>query len=927
MRHARWQTVGLALALLALVALPGFGAGQDNHRWTQFKIADGLPSDTVWAIAVSPKRGDVWLGTSGGASVYRDGRWYSYSHEHGLGADWVAALAVDSQERVWFGTFGGGLTVLDGERWQTYTTANSGLGGNWISALALGPQGEIWCGTWGGGLSLFDGNRWVTYNSGNSPLPADYVTALAAAPDGSIWIGLHGHGLAHLANGGWTLLSAKQGLADDFVNAVAVGSDGHVWVGTAKGLNRLDPQGQLLATYTPNEGLPDERVQALTFDAQGHIWAGTAGGAAVLEDDRWTVYHGPDTLAHDYVSAIAAAPEAMWFGSLSAGVARFGQGTVASARRLPVVLVHGWHGVESDRLEDSEFRFLASWLREDGYPVYYAQGISPQNTLHENAARLRAAIDNAKRETGAARVDIIAFSMGGLNTRAYVESSLYAGDVDQAFIMGTPEAGVHLWYPFLLRELHEWSRDPSAVELTPEYASLFNDLHRNGADVPYMLIAGRAQDPQLPETIAGLPPSDALIETASALALDGPRVDKVVTGDLHAFSNQSILLGLPSYLWPRDTYDAYIRNRLRLGPEAQLPGVARAEPEVMPVPEVPMHSPFYSGEVTAERPLTFTVPIDTQGEVRFYLRGQSGPLTFSLIDPQGHRLDDKTVASQGEYFDLGMADVQAYLIHQARAGLWKAVVGRPADAQGAVRFTGYATFSSPIRLSVGPGQTWYEAGQPVVVTATLHQGEVPLPQAKVEAEIGRPDRQIDRLSLADDGAHNDGAAGDGVYGATYQPAGPGGYYTLFVTASGTVGNVEFARTAERLLAISPGSATLTGSFAEGGIDADRDGRFEALALQAGVDVRAAGNYLLASTLCDSQGREISRVVEPLTLDAGAQTVTLSFPGRALAQAQVDGPYIIRRVMLLDEAGAALPLQQATDVLKTRPYRYQDFEGS
>jgi hypothetical protein len=192
---------------------------------------------------------------------------------------------------------------------------------------------------------------------------------------------------------------------------------------------------------------------------------------------------------------------------------------------------------------------------------------------------------------------------------------------------------------------------------------------------------------------------------------------------------------------------------------------------------------------------------------------------------------------------------------------------------------------------------------------------------EVVAEIGRPDGPVERLALVDDGRHGDSGAGDGVYGGRYLPAGSGGYHTVFVTARGE----GYARTAECLFASSPGSAALTGRYAEQAEDADRDGCYEALVLQAGVEVRAAGDYLLAATLADARGQELARVVQPLTLSSGQQMVGLRFPGRTIAEAGADGPYVIRRVMLLDEAGAAVPLQEATDVLTTRPYRHQDWQ--
>jgi len=931
MRLARWLSTSLVLALMVLLGWPGYGAGDDTQQWTRFATVDGLPSDTIWAIAASPDGGDIWLGTSNGASLFRDGRWYSYTQEQGLGANWVTALAVDPANRVWFGTFGGGLTVLDptqpaspgSDQWQTYTAANSGLPGDWISALAIDDQGRVICGTWGRGVGVFDGQTWQTYATDNSPLPDDYVTAVATGSNGGVWIGLHGHGLAHLQGSQWTLYDSKAGLPDDFVSALAVGADGSLWVGTDEGLSQLDSDGRVSHTYNKANGLPDDRIEALAVGPDGRLWVGTANGAAVLENGRWTVYQGADTLAHNYVSALAATSSGVWFGSVTAGVAHYGVSAVASTRRLPVVLVHGWHGPDSDLLEDSEYRFMASWLREDGFPVYYAQGISPKNTLDQNAAQLKAVIQRAKKETGAAQVDIIAFSMGGLNARAYMESGLYAGDVDQAFILGTPEVGVHEWYPFLMRELHEWSKDPSAVELTPDYANLFNALHANPG-IPYTLIAGDAHQPELPETLRDLPPGDALIMAGEALALDGPNVRKILTNDLHAFSDQTILLGLPSYLWPRDTYDAYIRNGLRLGPGVPLPGEQEETPPAIPVPSAPIHSPFYDGQVSPGQSMTQTVQIDTAGDVHFYLRSQNGgdALSFSLIDPSGARIDAKTIGQRGEFFDLGLADLQSYLVHNAQPGAWKVVVGRAADAQGPLRFTGYATFNTPIRLTVASDKPWYGKDEQAVVTATLTTNGAPLPGAQVTAEIGRPDGQIDKLSLADDGQHGDGAAGDGVYGARYRPPNLGGWYTLFVTARGT----GYAQTSEKLLAFSSDSASLSGNYTEAATDANRDGKYETLDVSVGVDVRAAGNYLVAGSLVDSRGKEVARVAQPVSLNSGPQAVTLSFPGHALIQAQSDGPYTVSHVMILDEAGAALPLQEAVNVLQTRPYRYQDFEG-
>lgn len=54
---------------------------------------------------------------------------------------------------------------------------------------------------------------------------------------------------------------------------------------------------------------------------------------------------------------------------------------------------------------------------------------------------LQPVIQQAKQETGATKVDLVAHSMGGLVARAYIQGDNYAGDVDQLITLGTPHTG------------------------------------------------------------------------------------------------------------------------------------------------------------------------------------------------------------------------------------------------------------------------------------------------------------------------------------------------------------------------------------------------------------------------------------------------------------------------------------------------------
>lgn len=76
-------------------------------------------------------------------------------------------------------------------------------------------------------------------------------------------------------------------------------------------------------------------------------------------------------------------------------------------------------------------------------------------------------IREAKERTGHDKVSIVAHSLGGLMTRAYIQSPLYHGDIDKLAMVGTPNAGSALTY-------YMWyGGDPATADGTGGYFSEF----------------------------------------------------------------------------------------------------------------------------------------------------------------------------------------------------------------------------------------------------------------------------------------------------------------------------------------------------------------------------------------------------------------------------------------------------------------------
>ena len=94
-------------------------------RFVNYVAADGLPSNTVYAIAQDAE-GTLWIGTRNGLASFDGSRFRSWK-EYGR----VNALAVDGGNRLWIGT-SGGLKVLD-----------DSIEGN-IRALLTDSDGFVW---------------------------------------------------------------------------------------------------------------------------------------------------------------------------------------------------------------------------------------------------------------------------------------------------------------------------------------------------------------------------------------------------------------------------------------------------------------------------------------------------------------------------------------------------------------------------------------------------------------------------------------------------------------------------------------------------------------------------------------------------------------------------------------------------------------
>ncbi len=113
-----------------------------------------------------------------------------------------------------------------------------------------------------------------------------------------------------------------------------------------------------------------------------------------------------------------------------------------AAAKDPVVVVPGF---TTGPIAAVGYVPLVERLRNAGYDVtllvYPDYGL---RAINANAQRLANTVASVRARTGAAKVDLVAHSMGGLVSRAYVKNLGGSSNVDSLIMMGTPNYGTDL---------------------------------------------------------------------------------------------------------------------------------------------------------------------------------------------------------------------------------------------------------------------------------------------------------------------------------------------------------------------------------------------------------------------------------------------------------------------------------------------------
>ncbi|MGE3466552.1 MAG: two-component regulator propeller domain-containing protein [Pyrinomonadaceae bacterium] len=322
---------------------------QNFHRWGSITVFNGLPSDSVRAIAQT-RDGVMWFGTDNGLARF-DGRRIQKFSFGSTEADRILVLRSAATGELWIGTgkgafvySGGGFQPVEGTQGVAVTCVLLGVdallgtdsgeilrinangrtftsqplisrpilsdaGTSLTISTIVEHDGNIIAGTPGGGaFSIKDG---TVSEFSTSPRPL-FINSLARGTAERLWLGTDarkGQSGVYLVDGG----SKAVRITAPTANVLALeANDSGLWAGTERyGLFHF-AEDKLTKAYTfenTSGGLRSDTIFTLFTDREGVIWIGTNRGVSRFDRAGPFHEHISDIPNSDFIRTIYQVPD------------------------------------------------------------------------------------------------------------------------------------------------------------------------------------------------------------------------------------------------------------------------------------------------------------------------------------------------------------------------------------------------------------------------------------------------------------------------------------------------------------------------------------------------------------------------------------------------------------------------------------------
>jgi Tol biopolymer transport system component/pimeloyl-ACP methyl ester carboxylesterase len=693
--------------------------------------------------------------------------------------------------------------------------------------------------------------------------------------------------------------------------------------------------------------ISDDKGHTTLTGMQGdYTLSGLAGGKYTVTPSKLGYSFVPETLT------VNVPPSAT--GQNFAGTA------ITTAITQPILLVHGWQ-VKGDwqpaevptpwkENVTTTFGEMPKWLTEAGYDVWIAHldtGIFGTPVAEENARWLDKQVAYVKRERDV-DVILIGHSMGGLVSRACVAQFQDCREnVAAIYTLGSPHGGSNSIL-FLKTLGLLASRQTSFVtrlfcayhdllcQISAENMALsFNPNNPNLSSVEYHFIGGDKTPSPIGSLVNILDgPNDGVIGASSAVGwyfptnvgIPGSAPGRYWTSEIHSAGR---LLGYPSYVEREDgdktesflCIDSLLKADNQWVPGAQCRQASLRTNQTMGTGKIMLTdvTSSLSGRLESRQTVSRTLPVDTSGQSLFYLSWFTGTFAFTLTQPSGQVITPEYAALHSDEVNYVAGAGDSSILPAATYAFTTTLPGtytlNISAGEADSNYVAFVAMEAGRTFTVTANAYLFQPRTTAVLTGTLRGNSGGIDGAHIEAQLVRADGLTETLKLV--------GLGGGLYKAAYVVPDVPGYLQAVITANGDDNGTPFVRQEDKLLAVAPHSARLTGRYRDEPRDDDRDGFNDTLALDVGVAVTQVGTYTLSADLT-ADGQTISHAAHYAVLGAGTQTVTLHFDGWDIRRSRFDGPFTFSQVRLVDLSVGGIPAESADNVWTTDAYDWRDF---
>jgi ligand-binding sensor domain-containing protein len=267
----------------------------DGKKFTQFTVADGLNSNTVWSM-LEDKEGKIWIGTSKGLCRY-DGKTFSailinanfdnllFNNESNYNStlkNEVWSMMQDKNGKIWFG-MSEGVYCYNGKSF-THFLQNGGVINKqnlllkMVDCIVEDKNGMIWfaSGMPPGmeGVCKYDGKEITSFK----PNGDGWIRYIVDNKKGKIWFGGRSNENFFYDGKTFTTFTDKLGIG----NSILADKAGNIWFTGEEGDNSYESKngiwrydGKTVINFSTKEGMGKYFAHCIMEDRNGNIWIGT----------------------------------------------------------------------------------------------------------------------------------------------------------------------------------------------------------------------------------------------------------------------------------------------------------------------------------------------------------------------------------------------------------------------------------------------------------------------------------------------------------------------------------------------------------------------------------------------------------------------------------------------------------------------------